>query len=313
MKAIRIKQFGSPEALEYVDCEPPVKNDHLTLIDVVAAAVNPVDYKIREGSHLLCPMLAMPSGIGYDFVGKIRECAKGSTTQSVGDWVLGIAGFPAAPCAYQEQIAIEESTFITVDSATACPDIAALPVAGLTAWQAIHDHGQLKAGQRVLIHAGAGGVGVFAVQLAKLAGAYVLTTASREKHDLLKELGADECIDYREGNGWRDLANIDVVIDLVGGQTGLDSLGVCGAESTLVTVPSMTAKEISEAGVAQGVAVKHFLVDCSMADLKQLLELYEAGKLKPVIDKSLPLSQAPEAHRLIETQRTTGKILLLTV
>lgn len=311
MKAIRINQFGSPNVLEYVECQPPTMTDGQLLIAVAAAAVNPIDFKIRQGSHMLCPMLSMPTGIGYDFTGTIMAGASEADAYKEGDWVVGIAGFPAAPCACQEQIAIDPGTCIKVDNNIASPELAALPVAGLTAWQAVHAQAQIQPGQRVLIHAGAGGVGIFAIQLAKLAGAYVLTTASSGKHSLLKALGADECIDYSKDNSWHDLSNIDAVIDLVGGQTGLDSIALCDGQSVLVTVPSMSAKEILAAAESKGVKAKHFMVDCQMSDLQQLVDLYGEGKLRIIVAESLPLSQAASAHEMIESQRTTGKILLM--
>ena len=171
--------------------------------------------------------------------------------------------------------------------------------------------GKLQSGQRVLIHAAAGGVGSFAVQLAKAAGAEVIVTASEPKHGMLQGLGADQCIDYRAAPFQEQLEAVDLVIDLVGGQVGVDSLAVVKEGGLLVTVPSATREQVLGAAEARGVNAEFFLMQYDMDVLTQMAAQVVAGQLKIVVGGRMPLSQADLAHATIEAGHTTGKLLLL--
>jgi NADPH2:quinone reductase len=311
VKAIRVSEFGAPEVLNLVECDAPVCGDNDVVVKVAAAAVNPIDYKIREGSHLVCPMLTMPTGIGFDFSGEVIARGSAVSHLDVGDPVLGIAGFPISPGTYQEQLVTAADACIKAPSDLPLPELAGLPLAGLTAWQAVHQHGEIKAGQRVLIHAAAGGVGCFTVQLAKEAGAEVVVTASEPKHKMLQELGADSCIDYRSEPFNEQIDAVDVVIDLVGGQTGIDSLKVLKPDGILVTVPSATKDQVLAAAEEANIEGRFFLMAYELDDLQQLLDRVADDRLKIMVSGKLPLSEASLAHQQIESGRVIGKLLLL--
>ncbi|GAA5317842.1 MAG: NADP-dependent oxidoreductase [Candidatus Pelagadaptatus aseana] len=311
MKAIKVSEFGAPEVLHLIECDTPVCGEQDVLVKVAAAAINPIDYKIREGSHLVCPMLTMPTGIGFDFSGEVIARGVAVTDLAVGDQVLGIAGFPTSPGTYQEQLVTPASACIKAPDGVALQELAGLPLAGLTAWQAVHRHGDIKAGQRVLIHAAAGGVGCFAVQLAKQTGAEVVVTASQPKHAMLQGLGADICLDYRAAPFYEEMDPVDVVIDLVGGQTGIDSLKVLKPDGILVTVPSATKDAVLAAAEAQQIEGRFFLMAYELDDLQQLLERVADQRLKIMVSGKLPLAEAALAHQQIESGRVIGKLLLL--
>ncbi|MEC8428899.1 MAG: NADP-dependent oxidoreductase [Pseudomonadota bacterium] len=311
MKAIRIQEFGSPSVMELVELDPPQPGVGEVLVTVSAASVNPIDYKIREGSHLLCPSMELPTGLGFDFSGKVIACGVGVDNLVVGDAVIGMVGFPASACSYQEQLTVSAEACVKVTNAKDLPAMAGLPLAGLTAWQAVHTVGQLQSGQRVLIHAAAGGVGSFAVQLAKAAGAYVIVTASEPKHAMLQGLGADECIDYRAAPFQEQVEAVDLVIDLVGGQVGVDSLAVVKDGGLLVTVPSATREEVLAAAEAAGVKAEFFLMQYDVEALTDMAEQVTKGELQILVGGRMPLSQADLAHETIEAGHTTGKLLLL--
>lgn len=311
MKAIRIQEFGSPGVMKLVDVDPPQPGVGEVLVAVAAASVNPIDYKIREGSHLLCPSMALPAGLGFDFSGKVIACGAGVDNLLVGDAVIGMVGFPANACCYQEQLTVAADACVKLNDARDLPVMAGLPLAGSTAWQAVHTVGKLQAGQRVLIHAAAGGVGTFALQLAKAAGAEVIVTASEPKHAMLQQLGADQCIDYRLAPFQSVMQPVDLVIDLVGGQVGIDSLALVNDGGLLVTVPSATREQVLAAAAEQGVRAEFFLVQYDPEVVATMAQRVEAGELQVVVAECLPLAQAARAHEIIETGRTTGKLLLL--
>lgn len=311
MKAIRIQEFGSPQVMECLDVEAPQPGMGEVLVAVSAAAVNPIDYKIREGSHLLCPSMTLPAGLGFDFSGRVIDCGAGVDNLAVGDAVIGMVGFPAGACAYQQQLTVSEDACVKVNGADDVAALAGLPLAGLTAWQAVHTVGNLQSGQRVLIHAAAGGVGSFAVQFAKAAGAHVIVTASQPKHEMLRGLGADECVDYRAAPFQEQCDKVDLVIDLVGAQVGVDSLALVKDGGLLVTVPSATREQVLGAAEAQGVKAEFFLMQFDAAVLADLAEQVKAGALKILVGGRMPLEQADLAHETIESGRTTGKLLLI--
>ncbi|WP_086867454.1 NADP-dependent oxidoreductase, partial [Streptomyces viridochromogenes] len=186
----------------------------------------------------------------------------------------------------------------------------ALPLVSLTAWQALVEHADLRPGQRVLIHAAAGGVGHVAVQIAKVRGAYVIGTASAGKHDFLREIGVDEAIDYRETDFAEAVKDVDVVLDTLGGETAVRSLRVLRPGGVVVSIIPVGSDEFPEEAARLGVRAVRMLVDADRADLRSLVDLIEQGKLRATVERTFPLSDAAEAHALGDQGRTTGKLVL---
>jgi NADPH:quinone reductase len=311
MKAIQFKTFGSPEVLELVEAPVPKITDDQVLIKVQAAALNPIDAKIREGSSFVCEHLELPSGLGFDVCGTVVECGQNVKDFQQGDEVLGSIGRYDNPSSYSEYCIAKPAEIVHKPKAITFDIAAATTISSLTAWQALHRHGQVKKNERVLIHAGAGGVGHFAVQFAKIAGAYVIVTASKQHHVFLKTLGADEIIDYTEAPFEEQVNNIDLVIDLVGGEVGLQSLKVLKPDGRMVTVPTITRDLVLEKAKEKSVQATGMLAKMNTKDLNAVLDLIVNDKVHVKIAASFPLAKAKEAHEMLEEKHTQGKIVLL--
>ena len=315
MKAIKFKQFGTPKVLELVETPLPIltnENKGEMLIKIISVGLNPIDAKIRDGSSFVSKNLTLPSCLGFDLCGEVVELGVGVSDFHVGDMILGkIEGYDH-PSAYSEYCIVNETHIISKPKSLDVNQAGTLPTAGLTAWQAVHEHGKVKSGERVLIHAGAGGVGHLAIQIAKLVGAYVITTASQKHHAFLTDLGVDEIIDYRN-TPFIDVVNdIDLVIDLVGGETGLQSLKVLKPTGRIVTVPTITRDAILAKASEENIEATGMLAENSKADLEALANLIAEKKITLKVSASFPLAEASAAHDLLETKRTQGKIVLTT-
>lgn len=313
MKAIAIEQFGGQEVLKLVDLPVPDCGPGEVLVRVKAAGVNPVDWKIREG--WLKEMLphAFPLIPGWDVAGTVEAVGAGVQAWQVGDDVYAYARKPTVQHgAYAEFITLDAAHVARKPANLTFEEAASVPLAALTAWQSLFGPGQLKETERVLVHAAAGGVGSFAVQLARNAGAEVFGTASAGNHAFLKELGASLVIDYRAG----DLADavrqaapdgLDLVYDCVGGPALEQSPAFLREGGRLVTIvdPEM-AQRFSE----QGVNASFVFVEPNADQLDLLRLQLEAGRLKTHLAAVFPLEEAAQAHALIEQQHTRGKIVL---
>ncbi len=252
MKAVKFKDFGAPDVLEVVETNTPEVNRDDILIKVHSAGLNPIDAKIREGSSFVAKSLALPAGMGFDVCGEVASCGRDISEFKQGDLVLGTVGRHNNPSAYSEYCVGKENDLIILPKELDSKSAGGIPIASLTAWQALFDHGQLKEGEKVLIHAGAGGVGHFAVQFAKWSKAYVVVTASENNHAFLKELGVDEVIDYNKEKFEEKVRDVDLVIDLVGGDIGCKSFQCLKKEGRLVTVPTVTADKVLKVGLEKG-------------------------------------------------------------
>ncbi|MDF1761606.1 MAG: NADP-dependent oxidoreductase [Coxiellaceae bacterium] len=310
MQAIQFDQYGPADVLQCTEIDQPKVTDNTLLLKVLAAGVNPIDTKIRDGSSFVCQSLTLPSGLGFDVCGEVVECGENVEGFHVGDTVLGSVGRHDHPCAYAEYCLARPDQIVQAPEALSNDMAAALVIAGLTAWQAIHQYGHIKAGDKVLIHAAAGGVGHLAVQYAKLAGATVIATASEKHHPFLKSLGVDQIIDYKKQKFETKLKDIDVVIDLVGGETGIRSLQVLKPHGLIVTVPTITRDKILEAAKELPVEATGMLAQTNLDDLSYIAELCANQKVKLQIAKTFPLEQAVEAHKMLEAKTTQGKIAL---
>lgn len=309
MNAIQFSKFGPPSVLEYVQTPKPSIKHNEILIRVKMAGVNPIDTKIREGSSFVAKTLTLPASLGFDVCGEISAFGKDIANFKVGDQVFGSVGRYNNPSSYAEYCIAKPNDIITCNQIDAT-QATALPIVGTTAWQALHTHAKIKAGEKVLIHAAAGGVGHIAVQLAKLAGAYVIGTASERNHDFLKSLGADEVIDYNKQNFEDVINDADVVIDLMGGDIGMRSIKALKNNGRLVTVPTITRDEVLTAAKDQPIQAMGILADITPEVLKTLSELVVDKKLTVEISQVLPLAEAAKAHELIHSKKVRGKIVL---
>ncbi|WP_411101764.1 NADP-dependent oxidoreductase [Streptomyces sp. cmx-4-9] len=304
MRAIVVNEWGGPEHLVEQEIERPEPGLGEVLVRVHAAGVNPVDWKTRASGGLITwgevPVL------GWDVSGTVEAAGPGVTLHAPGDEVYGMPLFPRQAAGYAEYVVAPARHFARKPASLDHVQAAALPLAALTAWQALVDTAGVTAGQRVLVHAAAGGVGHLAVQIAKARGAYVIGTASAGKHDLLRELGADEVVDYRSTDFEDVVRDVDVVLDAVGGDHGQRSLKVLKPGGHLVTLPGPDGVPAD----ADGVHAVWLLVEPDLKGLEEIAALVDQGLLKPLVDTVLPLEQAARAHEIGEQGRTTGKIVL---
>ncbi|MFF0029992.1 NADP-dependent oxidoreductase [Streptomyces avermitilis] len=307
MRAISQDVLGGPEVLKEVETERPAPRPNEVLVRVRAAGVNPTDWKHRAtGGFLGEP----PFVLGWDVSGVVEATGIGVARFKPGDEVFGMLSYPFGHGSHAEYVTAPARTFAHKPSGVDHTQASALPLVSLTAWQALVETADVRPGQRVLIHAAAGGVGHVAVQIAKARGAYVIGTASAGKHDFLRGLGVDETIDYRETDFTEAVRDVDVVLDTVGGDYSLRSLRVLRPGGIVVSILPVGSDEFYEEAERLGVRALRMLVDASHTGMKAIAELVEAGKLRATIAETFPLADAAKAHALGDTGRTTGKLVL---
>ena len=309
MRAVNQTSLGEPEVLAVVDVPRPTPRTNEVLVRVEATSVNPTDWKHRANGGFLGEP---PFVLGWDLSGVVEEVGIGVARFAPGDQVFGMLSYPFGHGAHAEYVAAPAAWFAPKPEALDHVQAAALPLVSLTAWQALVENADLQPGQRVLIHAAAGGVGHVAVQIAKARGAHVIGTASAGKHDFLRELGADELIDYRETDFAEAVSDVDVVLDTIGGETSLRSLRTLRPGGILVSILPVGSDDLYRQADTLGVRAVRMLVDSSRHNLASITELVEQGTLRATIADVFPLEQAAEAHRRGETGRTTGKMVLTT-
>ncbi|MFE7572673.1 NADP-dependent oxidoreductase [Streptomyces sp. NPDC057539] len=313
MRAITQDTFGGPEVLRLAEQARPQPLPTEVQVRVHAAGVNPVDWKTRAGGGMAGVLGEPPFVLGWDVSGVVAEVGFGVHTLRVGDEVYGMPWFPRQAGGYAEYVTAPARQFARKPASLGHDRAAAVPLAALTAWQSLVDAARIEPGQRVLVHAAAGGVGHFAVQFAKHLGAHVIGTASAAKHDWLRSLGADELIDYTAVRFEDVVRGIDVVIDLVGDEhdaTSTRSLMTLRPGGVLIAVPSGVSPELHDAALARDVRASAFLVEPDGASLARIAELIDRGVAKVEVEDVLPLADAAEAHRRGERGRTRGKLVL---
>ena len=299
--------LGGPEVLEVIDIPRPEPRVNEVLIRVHAAGLNPTDWKHRANKGFVD---APPFVLGWDLSGVIEAVGIGVARFQPGDEVYGMLPYPFGHGSHAEYVAAPARIFTKKPVYLDHVQAAALPLVSLTAWQTLVDYADIQPGQRVLVHAAAGGVGHIAVQIAKAHGAYVIGTASESKHDFLRSLGVDQVIDYRTEDFVQATGDLDVVLDTIGGETQIRSLQTLRPGGILVsTVPVGSDKLFREAEQLDVRAIR-MLVDSSNTDLESIAELVESGRIHATIAKAFPLDRIADAHRLGETGRTTGKIVI---
>jgi NADPH:quinone reductase-like Zn-dependent oxidoreductase len=308
MRAVSPRAWGAPENLVPVEVDRPEPGLTEVLVRVHAAGVNPVDWKTRAegafGTWGDTPIL------GYDVSGVVEEVGPGVTLYAPGDEVFGMPRFPEQAGGYAEYVAAPARRFAPKPAGIDHVQAAALPLAALTAWQGLVETAGLRAGQRVLIHAAAGGVGHLAVQIAKAHGAYVIGTARTEKHDFLRGLGVDEVVDYARVDFTEAISDVDVVLDGVGGTYGTRSVEVLRRGGHLVTLPDPGGLPDPARARERGIHTGWTVVEPDRAGLLEIARLVDEGKLRAEIDTVLPLEEAAKAHTYGERGRTRGKIVL---
>lgn len=306
MKAVRIHKYGGPEVLVYEAAPVPALEPGEVLIRVHAAGVNPLDWKVREGYAKEWMHHHLPLILGWDVSGVVEALSEGVTDIKVGEPVYGFLDI-RRDGAYAEFTAARASHIVPKPKTLDHVHAAAVPIAALAAWQSLFDLAGLSGGQTVLIHAAAGGVGHFAVQLAKWKGARVIGTASSRKANFLRELGADQIIDYQAKRFEEVVHGIDVVLDTLGGETQQRSWNVLKKGGILVSTLGIISPPASNMR-AQSLSVKP-----SSVQLSQIAELIEARHIKPIVETVLPLAEACRAHELSQSGRTQGKIVLRVI
>jgi NADPH:quinone reductase-like Zn-dependent oxidoreductase len=309
MKAVRIHEYGGPEVLKYEDAPKPVPAADEVLIQVHAAGVNPVDWKMRAGQAKERLKYKMPFIPGWDVSGVVEAVGSSAQRLKVGDQVYSRPDI-SRDGSYAEYVVVRESEVAlkpkSIDHVTA----AAIPLASLTALQALFDAAKLTTGQTVLIHGAAGGVGTFAVQFAKLKGARVIATASEKNHKFLRSLGADEMIDYTTTKFEDVVHGVDAVLDTITGETADRSWQVIKKGGVYV---SILAPPSREKAAAHGVRAEHVFVQAKVDQLDEIGKLVDAGKVRVIIEKVFPLAEAPAAHETNATGHTRGKIVLQVI
>ncbi|MFI6007289.1 NADP-dependent oxidoreductase [Streptomyces sp. NPDC051243] len=307
MRAISQDALGGPEVLKEVELRRPAPRPNEVLVRVRAAGVNPTDWKHRQtGGFLGEP----PFVLGWDVSGVVEAVGIGVARFKPGDEVFGMLPYPFGHGSHAEYVSAPARVFAHKPASIDHTQAGALPLVSLTAWQALVEYADLRPGQRVLVHAAAGGVGHVAVQIAKARGAYVIGTASAGKHEFLRGLGADELIDYRETDFAEAVKDVDVVLDTLGGETSVRSLRVLRPGGVVVSILPVGSDEFHEEAERLGVRSVRMLVDADRADLRAIADLVEKGALRAEIAGTFPLADAAEAHALGDTGRTTGKLVL---
>jgi NADPH:quinone reductase-like Zn-dependent oxidoreductase len=307
MRAIRQQALGRPEVLELTDVPRPDPGPTEVLVRVAAAGVNPVDWKTRaRGGFLGRP----PFTVGWDVAGVVEALGRGVTRFATGERVFGMPRFPHEAAAYAEYVTSPSRQLARIPERLGDVEAAGLPLAGLTAWQALVETAGIQPGDRVVILAAAGGVGHLAVQIAKARGAYVIGTATAVKHPFLTELGADETIDYTREAVEERVRDADVVLDLVGDETSRRALATLRDGGLFITVPSGSGVESLRELAAGRVRVTGILVEPDRTGMEAIAELAATGALRAHVARTFPLEQAARAHELGESGRTQGKLVL---
>lgn len=309
MKAYVLNETGGVENLVLSEIEKPKVQPDEVLVETKAISINPVDVKVRQMEEVLKMIVGeeSPVTLGWDVAGVVAAVGEGVSGFAVGDKVFGMVNFPGQGKAYAEYVVASADHLARIPANISFEDAAATTLAALTALQVMQP--RVNKGDRVLIHAGSGGVGHFAIPLAKHLGAHVITTCSATNRDFVMSLGADEHIDYREQKFEEVLSNIDFVLDGMGGNTLASSLKVMKNGGTIVSLPSPAFPEDLQAQAnRKSVKLEFVLVTSNGEDMNTLRGLLEAGVLKPHVSQTYAFEQMAEAHRQIESGRTVGKI-----
>jgi NADPH:quinone reductase-like Zn-dependent oxidoreductase len=306
MRIVVQESVGGPEVLKLIERTSPQPGPGEILVRVKAAGINPVDIAVRSGAY---PMLGEPPfTVGWDISGVVTGLGQGVNGIAIGDEVYGMPRFPKEAAAYAEEIAAPANEIAPKPRALSHEQAAALPLAGLTAWQGLVGAAGLAAGQRVLIHGAGGGVGHLAVQIAKARGATVLATASTGKVDFVRSLGADEVIDYRKADFLSVARDVNVALETIGGDHAAQTLKAVRGGGVLVSLLGVN-DAAAAAAKDKGIRVERILVRPDRDGLSGLARLVDSGRLKVHVEKAFPLDQAAAAHAF-QAGKPLGKVVL---
>lgn len=309
---LAITQFGEPSVLALQTATIPAPQDHQVVVKVAFAGVNPIDAKTRSGVGWAAQQNKdnLPWVPGYDIAGKVVEVGDNVGSLIVGDPVAGFIGFPLQGGGYSEYVVVDAEALSKIPAKIELVQAAALPLAGQTAWQAL-ERTKVSAGDRVLILAGAGGVGHIAIQLALAKGAEVTASCSAANVEFVSGLGAT-AVDYHQGNLEQQIEPVDVLIDLMGGEVGCAALACVKAGGRVVTIPTLTAEQVCQQALQRGLQAEGMLVAPNVAQNDAMLNMLAQGELCLHIAAQFALADGASAHQQIERGRTRGKIVLST-
>jgi NADPH:quinone reductase-like Zn-dependent oxidoreductase len=307
-KLVRFRCFGGKDVIETEELDVSQPDAGEVLVSVHAASVNPVDFKIRSGAYPAVRNDRLPYTPGRDVSGVVEKCGAQAERFKIGDEVLGIVGIHGG--GYAEHVAVSERALAAKPSGLDHIHAAAIPLAGQTAWQGLFRHGRLKQGQSVLIHGGSGGVGHFAIQFAKAKGVRVFTTVSTDNVQFARDLGADVVIDYKKQRFEEHVSDLDMVFDLIDGETRERSWKLLKKGGVLVS----TLTEPSQEKASRfGVRAFRYTVEADGEELAKIVELVAAGKVKPYVRKTFSLESAADAMAAVEDGHSVGKVVLKVV
>lgn len=311
MKAIIIERAGGVKNLQLTDVNQPSPTKSEVLIEVKAISVNPVDYKVRAIEEVLTMINGedRPAIIGWDISGVVVSIGDNVSDFKVGDRVFGMINFPGSGKAYAEYVAAPENQLAIIPSNTSFEEAAATTLAALTALQVLET--RVKKSDRILIHAGSGGVGHFAIQIAKAIGAYVITTSSAKNKDFVMSLGADEHIDYHTQKFEEILSDIDFVFDMFNGDILLNSVKIVKNGGAIVSLPSpVFSEEIIALAKERNVDVSQIMVQSNGKDMNTLSTMLESGSIIPYVSSTFEFEDMGKAHLQLESGRTVGKVVV---
>ncbi|HCH24973.1 MAG TPA: NADP-dependent oxidoreductase [Oceanospirillaceae bacterium] len=311
MQAMLLNAFANPGVFTLGTFDKPTPGPGQVLIRNIAAGINPIDWKTATGGGPAALQGEFPIILGWECAGVIEAVGEQVKAYKVGDQVLGFLNFPNPARCFAEYVVADIAHIAPKPEAVSFLEAGAMPLAGLTAWQALALGGHDLSGQKVLILAGAGGVGHLAIQIAKLQGAaHVATTASTQRHALLTSLGADACYDYNDPQAMREAGEFDLIIDGIGGDTGMAQLAFLQQDGLLVTLPSVTADQIITAAQVQGKRAQGIRVNPNGNQLRTLSKAVADAKISILIAQSFTLEQLNAAMDLSRTGHAQGKIVI---
>ncbi len=313
MKTIILNEAGSVDNFKFVDTAKPTIKANEVLVKTVSIGINPVDYKVRSTDGALNWILGAdrPAIIGWDLSGTVVEIGDAVTDFKVGDAVFGMANFPGKGNAYAEFVAVPAAHLTLKPANISHQEAAAATLAALTAWQTLVEKGDVKKGDKVLIHAASGGVGHYATQIAKHFGAHVIGTSSAKNKEFVLQNGADVHIDYATEKFQEMVSDVDILLDTIGGDTIIKSLDVIKQGGTVVSIASsnLSSEELEKAK-SKNANLSFLLVKSSGENMSQLSQLMEKGALKSHVSKAFAFDQMGQAHLHLEKGRTVGKIVV---
>jgi len=306
MKAIILNDFGPVSNLQLAELPIPQITDEQVLVKVNTISINPVDIKTREGKGSASNIKERPVILGWDISGEVTE--SNSSRFKKGDEVFGMINFPGHGKAYAEYVAAPATHLALKPGNISHDEAAAACLAALTAWQNLTEHYKVKKDDKVLIHAGSGGVGHYAIQIAKYFGAYVVATSSADNKRFVMSLGADEHIDYKAVNFEDETGDIDFVLNTLSIQITERSFTVLKRGGTIISIASGTSEELAEKAKAKGIHALHTMVKSNGRNMEQLADLLEDGKIRSHVSEVFALEDMQKAHASLESGRTVGKL-----